>query len=133
MELELRYLAPYLPYRLKARFMHPSIEHQEDGVLSAIYNLNDDVKFSINYSDDEHIWMYKPILRPLTDLYNDDIEGFSLSNMITHGFHNDFWYADNFNVNHLMYLDFIDLVSYHFDVFRLIDNGLAIDINTINK
>lgn len=73
----------------------------------------------------------KPILRPLSDLYNTD--GFSLSKMISHGYHNTFWSKEKFSVNHIYYHDLLILLEWHFDVFGLIDAGLAIDINTLNN
>ena len=52
--------------------------------------------------------------------------------MISHGAHNDFWLKENFEVKYLMHLDFEKLVSWHFDVFGLIEAGLAINKNTLN-
>ena len=52
--------------------------------------------------------------------------------MITHGFHNSFWYEiDKFDYRYLYAMDFEKLLEWHFDVFGLIDAGLAIDINTL--
>ena len=131
MKLELKHLALYLPYGLKLFYTHT----KKIGQISNIYTIgegydNDDIKISIDYSEGEHIWMYKPILRPLSDFF-ENVDGVSFSNMITHGYHNSFWHKDNFNVKHLMYHDFQLLVSKHADVFGLIDKELAINRNTI--
>tara|TARA_R110001632_G_scaffold117450_1_gene229538 strand:- start:143 stop:514 length:372 start_codon:yes stop_codon:yes gene_type:complete len=123
MELELKHLAPYLPYGLKARFMHPVVKHQKTGVINNTYNLDDDVKLSIDYSDDEHIWMYKPILRPLSDLteYSYTIGSyFNLEDFKTCVYNKE-----------VSVLEWEDLLKNHFDVFGLIEKGLAIDINTL--
>jgi hypothetical protein len=136
MKLELKHLAPYLPYKLKAKFMHPFVKHQKIGIINNAYNLDDDVKLSIDYSDDEHIWMYKPILRPLSDL-NKEIK--VNGNLFTPNHHPLFkifisadmdWFIDNcpFFVD---YGQVQKLLEWHFDVFGLIDAGLAIDINTL--
>lgn len=74
----------------------------------------------------------KPILHPLVDFY-ESVDGVSFSNMITHGYHSNFWYEDNFEVKHLMYRDFQILVSKYADVFGLIKKGLAVDINTFGN
>ena len=72
----------------------------------------------------------KPIMRPLSDLFKP-IGDFSVSKLITHGYHNTFWDKDNFKVDLIYYHDLKILLRYHFDVFGLIEQGLAIDINTI--
>ena len=86
-------------------------------------------KTTDTYWNIKDILNYKPILRPLSDLTK--VNGFSLSDMISHDYHNPFWLPENFEVKYLMHLDFEKLVSWHFDVFGLIEKGLAIDINTI--
>ena len=68
MKLELKHLAPYLPYGLKLYYEHT----KKIGQVSNIYTIgegydNDDIKISIDRGSDEHIWMYKPILKPLSD------------------------------------------------------------------
>ena len=126
MKLELKHLAPYLPYKLKAaiRLREDSSLPVEDECIVTI------TCFEVAYLDSEYD-EFKPIMRPLSDLTK--VNGFSLSDMISHGYHNPFWLPENFNVIYLMHLDFEKLVSWHFDVFGLIEKGLAIDINTIKK
>jgi hypothetical protein len=122
MKLELKHLAPYLPYELKME----KIKGFED-----IRTMGSDINNSstiVNIGACIRL-QYKPILRPLSDLTK--VNGFSLSDMISHGYHNPFWLPENFEVKYLMNLDFEKLVSWHFDVFGLIEKGLAIDINTI--
>ena len=122
MKLELKHLAPYLPYELKVFLPIWKCER----TISQLRQKSIVTKDFAN-----HLWFIdvKPILRPLSDLTK--VNGFSLSDMITHGYHNEFWLPENFEVKYLMHLDFEKLVSWHFDVFGLIEKGLAIDINTI--
>ena len=128
MKLELKHLAPYLPYKLKAKFMHPFVKHQKIGIINNAYNLDDDVKLSIDYSDDEHIWMYKPILRPLSDLnYRHWLDIFAIDdidNILSE-------FQSNDSLDCVEYYLVVILLTYHFDVFGLIETGLAIDINTL--
>ena len=126
MELELKHLTPYLPYKLNAKFMHPTKEHQKVGVLSSVYNCNDDVKLSINYGDDEHIWMFKPILKPLSDLSKKEYLEIFVQKDI-----DDILEAKRVDES----LDVVEfylvqkLISLHFDVFSLLDKGLALSVN----
>ena len=120
MKLELKHLAPYLPYGLK--YVYDNEILTLDGL-----DVNNDV-FNCDIGETP-IETIKPILRPLSDF--DKVNGFSLTDMITHGYHHEFWQEGNFEVKYLMHLDFEKLISWHFDVFGLIPEGLAIDINTI--
>lgn len=126
MELELNHLALYLPYKLMMRFMHPKVEYQKVGVLNNIYNCDDDVKLSINYSDDEHIWMFKPMLRPLSDLskveYLEIFVQSDIDNIL------NAYQADN-SLQTIEFYLVQKLASLHFDIFGLIENDLALDIN----
>jgi hypothetical protein len=122
MELQLKHLAPYLPYQLK------------------ILDGWGDIKIlDYSYLKNPHC---KPILRPLSDLgkYIDSfqlIDSFDtvyceITNtlkLFPHGgFNNVEW---SFLIDNYILLQ--KLFELHFDVFELIEKGLAIDINTLNK
>ena len=133
MKLQLKHLSPYLPYGLKAIYNE---ENEENTVVTILGTciLDKERHYQIKFKDGI-VGLFiandiKPILRPLSDFY-ESVEGVSFSNMITHGYHNEFWWDENFNVNQLMYHDLQLLLSKHCDVFGLIEKGLAIDINTI--
>jgi len=123
MKLELKHLAPYLPYELKIPNRNPLVGTR---ILDSDIENSDEI---VNIGACIRL-QYKPILIPLSDFF-ENVDGVSFSNMITHGYHNSFWHKDNFNVKHLMYHDFQLLVSKHADVFGLIEKGLAINRNTI--
>ena len=135
MKLELKHLSPYLPYKLKLRFMHPYVDHQTIGVLNNIYNCDDDVKLSVNYSDDEHIWMYKPILRPLSDFKGMIVRDIKIELELSHNQVMEFFGFMDGEIK----LDNITLGLYnamckkYIDFNGLIEKKLAIDINTLNN
>ena len=123
-KLELKYLAPYLPYGLKF--------YWED--LKG--NINEPWSLTINSIDFALENQNKPILRPLSDLTKEithngekfiPIDYFvgDDSDLVYNAclIHNDFSYLP-YNLVQL-------LLEWHFDIFGLIEKGLAIDINTL--
>lgn len=155
MKLELKHIAPYLPYGLKCKETH-------SGKIEEIYHLYsvneyDDIKIGLQFMDGEHIWMFKPILRNLSDLTKEIEHNGEIFTPIRHIFY-DYRKSldlkmdlnDEGMLEHL-WLDYpsgngdyvqessltLDkwqkLFEWHFDVFGLIEKGLAIDINTLKK
>jgi len=129
-KLELKHLAPYLPYELKMS------ENKYDLVLNV--NNHPNHCYDLEYSIKEQI---KPILRPLSDLkkIKDKIEKLS-----------PYWYVDDETkwltekgkidkiypkhvIEWIPYVLMELLLENHYDVFGLIDKGLAIDINTLQN
>lgn len=123
MNLELKHLAPYLPYGLKIKTRHEASElvrAWNEGITLYV-NMKEGASFYNDIYPDE----FKPILRPLSDLtprYADAWGISSLKHLIR--------YIEKKDVPMHIYLE---LLEGHFDVFGLIDNDLAIDINTINS
>ena len=130
-KLELKHLSPYLPYglqiankSLKGNIINTYTMQVENygnqGLLNAINGVNQ-----------------IPILRPLSDF--DKIENeLDLST----DFESSYYYIGNhvvfINTSDKTYLSDILTVNEwmfknHFDVFGLIDAGLAIDINTVSN
>jgi len=118
--LELKHLAPYLPYGLMM------LDRKE------IKPLND-----VNIAS-YLIHGCKPIMRPLSDL-TEEIEHYG-QNINVYEFLKENDPLGNFHLEHDISLENIAvtpyriivlLVGYHFDIFGLIEKGLAIDINTI--
>jgi hypothetical protein len=74
MELEIKHLAPYLPYGLKLQYVVRE-KVEKTGVLQSISHRDFEThptRVSIEgLYNEEHIWMFKPILRPLSDLNNE--------------------------------------------------------------
>lgn len=133
-KLELKHIAPYLPYNLRW-FRKTKIKDDlgtenesdivEDVVLSIVhfYIENDSNKFDV-----------KPILRPMTDLLvHIQHEGKKLVpfNVLRPGG----WDLDAFVLDvesrDCRVSEWEQLIEWHFDVFGLIDKGLAVSVNDI--
>jgi hypothetical protein len=166
-KLELKHIAPYLPYDLKGM--------RSDGGKELYYLAYVSLKSThpliwntVSFGDPTAMDM-KPILRPLSYLTKEiEVNGekfvpiielaklFHISrSAITHfsGIRNDGFYGVQVNCHienddgRFMYYqirneEFIlsntyeevqKLLEWHFDVFGLIEQGLAIDINTLEK
>lgn len=149
--LTIKELAPYLPYGLKAAFIVRD-EIRRIDTLRSLYDIEnyDDIKLSIGHSDSEHIWMFKPFLRPLSSLTEEinwgnqtyaiidlfeigDDGGYiyeydhgniklisQLKTIAEYNYHHD--------INYLPYPVVQVLIEHHFDVFGLIDRSLALPI-----
>ena len=150
MKLELKHLAPYLPYGLKA-----VIRLREDSSLPIDDECVVTVScFEVAYLDSEYE-EFKPILRPLSDLssLSDDkiqINEHAINTLLGYGdiefshYKGDLDFIHegdpdqgydssktiNFNTFELVRTE---LLKGHYDVFGLIKKGLAIDINTLKK
>lgn len=127
MKLELKHIAPYLPYGLRLT----NSSHPMNGRMCELLS-----KYDYN--------TIRPILRPLSDLIpveEDDINDMVLINLVNgadqHCDAYDEWrdsYLDNpeqMRILQAPYEVFEELIKQHYDVFGLIPAGLAIDVNTI--
>jgi hypothetical protein len=144
MKLEIKHLAPYLPYKLKCLYTHTN----KIGTISNIYTIgdgydNEDVKLSIDYNNEEHIWMFKPILRPISDLsilVKDEFERYDgiRSGKADEEVINIFCeengvdeIIENIDLKSLPYECIEYIFRNHYDFFGLIEAGLAIDKTTL--
>lgn len=125
--LELKDLAPYLPYKLKIK--------TRSEIRTMVYtneyygNLKDEnpnpIALSVVLENNCQL-----ILRPLSDLVSKEfLDYFNFGSdmeeaIIERGF---------FNFNYLSVCDYIKLLENHFDVFGLIEKGLAISIHNITQ
>ena len=129
MKLEIKHLAGYLPYGLNTKY-------QLSGVIGLITEQRDEVRDKKLTSDncDFVLKFCKPILRPLSDLdihefrsnknYPDlEVSQGSIDKLFKIEIGND---LQCFDISIFEYL-----FERHFDIYGLIENGLAIDINTI--
>ena len=130
MKLELKHLAPYLPYSLKYLYNDEILELDGLDVNQDVFNCD------MGETPFENI---KPILRPLSDLtkqHEADMTEYSdIERVVFSGNPSNLYFT---NTEEKTYLDdYVDslnyLLSHHFDVFGLIEAGLAIDINTLIK
>jgi hypothetical protein len=124
MKLELKHLSAYLPYKLivcnemqLAEFGICTNTKEELMGLGYGNVLTDMDEFGIEYC--------KPILRPLSDLTKRDAR--------EHNYPDEGHLERSLLKGHASYEVWIEYVKEHFDVFGLIEKGLAIDINTLNQ
>jgi hypothetical protein len=129
MKLELEHLSAYLPYGLK-------VKHE----CNIIMLMTCERKQGDFLSIESVIHGYgKPILRPLSDLQNKDLDlwidfGIEIDEANTHYLIESLvkgtFYAKDI---HFAFRVREALFKMHLDVFGLIDKGLAIDMNTLKS
>jgi hypothetical protein len=128
MKLELKHLAPYLPYGLKCKSTTILFGEEDNGIYEmGLISMRGVLKGT-----------GKPILRPLSDLIsliNIDFEDekFKPIDVIIRkgGCHSAVALHVKIGKGTLGFKYFDLLLQWHFDVFGLIEKRLAIDINTI--
>lgn len=142
MKLELKHLSPYLPYGLNL------LRKDNNGIYRMVVS-NNSVSWidgvQINSVLNDRYEKFIPILRPLSDLTKEiehNGERFIPIDILGKN-HKEFYFDFNGSLlikrkNTNMYIPIIDtyafiekLFEWHFDVFGLIDAGIAIDINTV--
>lgn len=129
--LELKHLAPYLPYKLKGKYTLSDVINLRDGQKDEIRDKKleaECVPFFLLYC--------KPILRPLSDLTKERIDflwfeviGVDRGNFDKHDFYEK---CEIGLINLLPIMVYEKLLEWHFNVFDL-PQDLWIDINTLNK
>lgn len=151
MKLELTHISPYLQYGLKGKY-------NLGGVISLTSKTQDEVrdKELTTHSCTFFLQYCKPILRPLSDITKElfingefyFVPSIILANEyleICHWGENEvglgifdeegeivnLCFLDNVIVSECPYSIYKNLCEWHFDIFGLIDAGLAIDINTL--
>jgi len=138
MELQLKHLAPYLPYELKATDTDASNEWM--GIKTIIGLHSDTVILLLNnfpYMVKFHITKIRPLLKPLYSFEYDHIvqikEHLGLEQWCDYyDEYFDAWFDDAENVQKLVLQCPYEIMQFflecHFDVFGLLDAGLAIEI-----
>jgi hypothetical protein len=132
MKLELKHLSAYLPYRLNTTYR-----------LSEVINIclkKDEIRNKeLNGNTFDFVLRYcKPILRPLSDLTKEievNKEKFIPINYnsFKHDKESIIEFKNNFYHYKSIKFGVIErLLEWHFDIFGLIENDLAIDINTLD-
>lgn len=140
MKLELKHLAPYLPYRLKVKFEADEYIHDVVGLNITSEGLGVISPFGDCGSCE--IEICKPILRPIREVeqYFENLYGDLKHQDVTDYFDADFLAShDNIEISEIQLLEpgqipygtIQVLFKHNFDVFNLIEKGLAIDINTL--
>jgi len=133
MKLELKHLAPYLPYGLKT----------DKGILSGIElsNNESDIYWIDNDKGIGHHYDYadfKPILRPLSDLTKEIEHNNSVLDLIlylcnTYDYRGQMHIIQDIVKEKIPIAMYFELLRWHFDVFGLIDKGLAVPFSAVEK
>jgi len=129
MKLKTTHIAPYAPYALKGYFFDKieivsEIDFEYDTVTSQHER-------SIRVED------FRPILRPLSDLTKEiEHEGmrfipWSFICYNTQQFYLTYFRNQTYDILSSPYNDIQKLCEWHFDVYNLIPQGLAVDINKV--
>ena len=139
MKLELKHLAPYLPYGLMFMRVEENCDRSTLPVTWLGTYYQQETNLNCNSLRDLLNGNYKEpklILRPLSDLTKTEFEMDSLHKGAIQFMDETANLPQNSRTSHvgsIMYADMLKLFEWHFDVFGLIPEGLAIDINTLEK
>lgn len=147
--ITLKELAPYLPYGLKGDLVN--LDYFDSQINCELYRIetgktkeNSKYEVIVIVGDCESdIKDFTPYLRPLSDL-TKDIEVNGKRFVPIECFENMYYTLDYRNqcielmkdprwLNQCDYMLVQHLIEWHFDVFGLIDQGLAVNINDIHK
>jgi hypothetical protein len=110
-KLELKHLAPYFPYNLKLMY---------NGRIISIDAIGENyILIDESFQENTRFQYIKPILRPISHLNEDNASFLSSEAYLL-------VLEDSLRLNNMSYLDFEKLIENHYDVFGLIDKGLAI-------
>lgn len=104
--LELKHLAPYLPYQLQ------------------LLNKINDVEVLTAYNIPHALEHWRPLFLPLSEITNDMVDESPYCSKQS--------FIDDLTGRAAPYAITEWAISKHFDVFGLLDSGLAININTLD-
>jgi hypothetical protein len=130
--LELKHIAPYLEHKVKAITAHKDIVE-----IEGLYTFGD-IYSTIG---DTPFYAINLVLRPISDLTKEiehNGEKFVPINKLSGGngsvsFLYDFVKEKTKSIYQVNYWIVEKLFEWHFDIHNLIEKGLAVDINTLNK
>jgi len=119
MELELKHLAAYLHLRINPlQIMYNGAIYTLDG-LSGAWNV--DLRQAMRVTENVHVNSVKPLLMPLSEL-KEHFDNYRAQ------IYSDFdYYISEIRIGQMDYNEYEYLFANHFDVFGLIDKGLAIN------
>jgi len=147
-KLTIKHLVPYLPYKLQCLAMGEGKQQFElQGISDCDYaDLHEIGRTVCEQYDFEDVF---PILRPISDTIKeithngkkviiewdglDEYDERALLETIDCSTQIDLDGSESYVLECMNYSDFQILVEYHFDVFGLIQKGLAIDKNTLTN
>lgn len=147
MKLKLKHIAPYLPYGLKIQHKWEKSRNKRSEPLTPFVKTLEGITLTTFFVGKKN-FEYKPILRPLSNLTKEiehngkkfvpmkvlnkevcpepikAVDGLIIS-VDSGGF------IIPVHIGRMDYVFVEKMFEWHFDIFNLIEKGLAIDINTI--
>jgi hypothetical protein len=139
-KLQLKYLAHYLPYKLKIRVRLNRFSCGAGGKLYTDKNVELTYKNITKFEPMKHYNNIKLILKPLTDLTASELENqgyWHHIDWLTCGLQtskrNKGLKGLEKHINDAPYEMIVYLLSKHYDVFGLIDKGLAVSYSDIQS
>lgn len=127
MKLQVNEIAPYLPYSVKVLMPESNKKGCKKKVIGTVSAVYDDATIVCHDTVNATPNRFKLILRPLSDLY---------LNLSEHNEIRDNIRIANYTIkkaDDISYSLFELFLKHHFDIFGLIDKGLAVDYSLINK
>ena len=146
MKLELKHLAPYLPYNVEIYYLGTDIDLETPKLIrTKLLGVKKDEHFSsitFFFNDyrygklkEKTSYSYDPIqliLKPLSKLKQDK-ELIDELDKISFGTFPELYDINNINnINKIPNILYQLLIENHYDVFGLIEKGLAVDINRLS-
>lgn len=126
--LEIKHLAAYLPYKIKIR-----VFRENESLFIEDVEITGEVIDYIFETKEYSKYKYKPILRPLSDINTEFCKKHNIS--FTHRFWSDLKFNEGSEKegcsDYFTFKDCQVLAKHHFDLFNLIDKGLAVNINEL--
>lgn len=135
MKQQLKHLAPYLPFAIKV-YIFDDIDSEKKYLQKYP---NGPSRREVTIENFDRLLFgekYKPILHPLSDLTREiehNGEKFVPNKKIQWLFDEYFDYSEYILNGKLCFNKMEKLLEWHFDIFGLIEQKLAIDINTLNE
>lgn len=133
MKQNIEHISPYVPFGLNTLYNLSDVISLRDGVKDEVRNKE------LTQANLDFVCQFcKPILRPLTKIrshfepiFDTDKE---VNEFLSYETLTPFSIEDleNFLPEYIPYGSFKVLIKHHFDVFGLIEKGLAVDINTLS-
>lgn len=130
MTLELKHLAPYLPYKLKVK----SIDiFENDPTFTMTIKEGGRRNATIDWILREHE-NFKPILRPISDFYDINAPAFIDTNFdVSTQLVLVELCSKKQHYSGLTYSDMQEFLREHIDVFNIIEKGLAVSIHDVGE
>ena len=133
MKLNINYLSAYLPHDLECHLMGEMVDDYADPTIPKTFKIKGVTKKYVNIQDNGN-WNYEevlPILKPMSDLISD--EQFRLLTLGKGKSVSITQVGDKVinNVDDLEFWIIQYLLENHYDIYNLIDNNLAVNVNTL--